>query len=481
MSETISLRVLIVEDDAAFHAETTMKVTGLGHTVVGGAYNGSQALSLAEQLKPDVVFIDIAMPDPETGIEDRRAGIRATEAILNRCPAPIIWLTANETPQLLEEAGKLGVSAYLVKPPRPNEIARAISLAHSSFRDKQELRHLNTILQREIAKRREAERALRESEEKFRTSLDSSPIPIALSDQNGVPLFVNKQFVATYGYSTQDISSLADWLNLANANADHQGNALELWHQDINYAMAHKAITPPREYQILCKNGKVKIAEITVQFESDMLIGIFQDITERRQIEKLLKEANVALLAHLDEIEQLKDELHEQAMRDPLTGLYNRRYMEDAFAREFARATREHYPISIIMLDLDRLKMLNDDYGHITGDHALQTLATCLINHTRASDIVCRYGGDEFTIIMTNTDSENSLKRVNEWRRFLQANPLSLNAETKVPIKFTAGIACLPTDGDSLEEVAKCADIALYEAKEQGRNRTVLFAQLENT
>jgi len=208
---------------------------------------------------------------------------------------------------------------------------------------------------------------------------------------------------------------------------------------------------------------------------STVWYGVQIDITERKRNEKLLEEANDLLRVHLMEIEQLHEELREQAIRDPLTGLYNRRYMQDVFKQEFSRARRENYPVSIIMLDMDELKLLNDTHGHHIGDQALQTLAIQLQSATRKEDIVCRYGGDEFIIILSKTFPKDAAKRVDEWRESLDNHPLEMEGENNITVKFTAGIASFPAHGTSLEEIVNYADVALYRAKARGKNCTNVF------
>jgi diguanylate cyclase (GGDEF)-like protein/PAS domain S-box-containing protein len=208
---------------------------------------------------------------------------------------------------------------------------------------------------------------------------------------------------------------------------------------------------------------------------STVWYGVQMDITQRKHDQKLLEEANEQLHIKVEEIEKLQEELREQAIRDPLTGLYNRRYMKEAFAREFSRAEREGYPVSIIMLDMDDLKIFNDTYGHHIGDLAIQTLATRIQNMTRAEDIVCRYAsGDEFAIILSKTTPDDALKRVDEWRRSLTERALKVDGKN-IAVKFTAGIAGFPMHGDSVDEVINYADVALYRAKVQGRGRALVF------
>jgi diguanylate cyclase (GGDEF)-like protein/PAS domain S-box-containing protein len=209
---------------------------------------------------------------------------------------------------------------------------------------------------------------------------------------------------------------------------------------------------------------------------STVWYGVQMDITERKRNEKLLEEANEQLRLHVKEIEQLHEELREQAIRDSLTGLYNRRYMQDVFKQEFSRAKRENYPVSVIMLDMDELKAFNDSYGHNIGDRALQSLAFQLQNMTRKEDIVCRYGGDEFAVILNKTFPKDAVKRVEEWRDSLNSRPLEIEGKNSTMVKFTAGIASYPAHGASMEEIINYADVALYRAKARGRNCTVVFA-----
>jgi two-component sensor histidine kinase len=142
-----TMRVLIVEDDVMIHESVKSLVTRLGYTVAGSAYDGPSAIEMACRLKPDIILLDIVMPDPETGLDDRQAGLRAAVEILSNCPTPIILLTSYESPDLVAQASRIGVGAYLVKPPRPGDVERAIAVAWARFADLQELRRLNARLE----------------------------------------------------------------------------------------------------------------------------------------------------------------------------------------------------------------------------------------------------------------------------------------------------------------------------------------------
>jgi diguanylate cyclase (GGDEF)-like protein len=178
----------------------------------------------------------------------------------------------------------------------------------------------------------------------------------------------------------------------------------------------------------------------------------------------------------LDEIRKLQAILHTQAVHDQLTGLYNRRYMQEAIAEEYERALRNEYPISLIVLDLDHLKEINSTYGHFTGgDIALQRLGEHLKAMSRTEDIVSRHGGDEFLIALHNTPAHVAYERAEQWRKSI--NKLKINSNgTKFNISFSAGIAAFPANGKNIEEVMQAADKALYQAKALGRNCIVVYS-----
>src|SRR5689334_3628748 len=138
---------------------------------------------------------------------------------------------------------------------------------------------------------------------------------------------------------------------------------------------------------------------------------VFHDITERKQVEKRLRYVNDRLQTQLIEIGYLQSKLREQAIRDPLTNLFNRRYLEETLDRELARAAREDYPVCIIMMDLDHFKQINDTYGHEAGDQVLKALAFTLSEDCRRGDFVCRYGGEEFVIVMPNIQLDTAYER----------------------------------------------------------------------
>lgn len=172
---------------------------------------------------------------------------------------------------------------------------------------------------------------------------------------------------------------------------------------------------------------------------------------------------------------RLQRSLREQTIRDPLTGLFNRRYMEEALTLEIARASRSGAPLSLVMCDVDHFKRFNDEFGHDAGDAVLQTVAAEMRGRFRNGDVVCRYGGEEFTIIAPGTSAETLLDRVEIVRQAITELNIRQDGRTLGSTSMSFGIASwdesMARDGSTL---VRAADTALYDAKRSGRNRAVV-------
>ncbi|MBI5951355.1 MAG: GGDEF domain-containing protein [Chloroflexi bacterium] len=182
-----------------------------------------------------------------------------------------------------------------------------------------------------------------------------------------------------------------------------------------------------------------------------------------------LRSENEHLQSEIIRLKQLLTKLEEQASLDPLTGVFNRRRVEFMLAADDAPTRWGIAPVSIVMLDMDNFKGINDAFGHVVGDLALKTLGKKLRQMTRAEDIVCRYGGDEFIVFLYNVSCETAYKRVEEWRRTVEESPI-IHQSGRIRITITAGIASYAEHGDTLAKTIKAADRALYWAKGMGRN-----------
>ena len=188
----------------------------------------------------------------------------------------------------------------------------------------------------------------------------------------------------------------------------------------------------------------------------------------------------VELRAQLAEIQVLHASMEDLAVRDALTGLHNRRFLDDNFDRELARAKRDGRPLSVAVIDIDNFKTINDTFGHPAGDQALKTLAELLLRHTRASDIVCRYGGDEFLLLMPDMGAEDARTRIDLWRQEFAELTLH-HGEFSMRTTLSVGIATFPDHLHSVQDLLSAADLALYHSKRNGRNRVTLHSDLALT
>ncbi|MCL6252328.1 sensor domain-containing diguanylate cyclase [Altererythrobacter sp. KTW20L] len=162
----------------------------------------------------------------------------------------------------------------------------------------------------------------------------------------------------------------------------------------------------------------------------------------------------------------LQEKLRTQSLRDPLTGLYNRRYMEDALERYLSMVERNGTPTSVVMIDLDHFKALNDTHGHAKGDAVLRDVAVQLVGALRPSDVVSRYGGEELLVIMPGCTMDDALLKA----EVLRARIESLGAVHGAPVSASMGVACVPESSTGIADLVAMADTALYAAKLAGRN-----------
>jgi diguanylate cyclase (GGDEF)-like protein len=192
----------------------------------------------------------------------------------------------------------------------------------------------------------------------------------------------------------------------------------------------------------------------------------------RQQLAQTIAEQLGLAVANL----KLRETLRDQSIRDPLTGLFNRRYMEETLERELRRAGRNQRPLSVVMLDLDDFKGFNDSFGHEAGDRLLVELGRMLQTSVRSGDVVCRYGGEEFVLILPDAAVEDTLVRVGQLREAARQLAVTYRGRSVAPPTFSSGVAAFPVHGDKAEDLLRAADTALYRAKTSGRDRLVIAA-----
>jgi diguanylate cyclase (GGDEF)-like protein len=190
-----------------------------------------------------------------------------------------------------------------------------------------------------------------------------------------------------------------------------------------------------------------------------------------RRLATVLAEQVALALGNL----KLRESLRNQSICDPLTGLFNRRYMEESLEREFSRANRNKTAVAIVMMDLDHFKRFNDTFGHQAGDTLLRTLGDFLKRNTRGQDIACRYGGEEFALVLTESTMAGALQRSEILRQQVKQLSVEYAGQLLGAISVSMGVALFPDHGTTMGDVLRASDQALYCAKREGRDRVAVW------
>jgi diguanylate cyclase (GGDEF)-like protein len=256
--------------------------------------------------------------------------------------------------------------------------------------------------------------------------------------------------------------------------------ALNIWNESTEHLM--HGLETRTELRMPNKTSRYLDLRVTPLYDSDQRLSgrliIFRDITDRKEVENDLRHAMDRLQSQLIEIGLLQSKLREQAIRDALTNLFNRRYLDETLDRELARATREGYPLCIVMMDIDHFKDVNDVYGHEAGDIVLKKISVMLMEQSRQGDFVCRYGGEEFVLVMPNISIDVEQGRANSLLRAISSLFVPFG-QFNLTITVSMGISWFPAHGETAKKIIRAADKALYIAKNQGRNRAVIHQELE--
>ncbi|KTD42830.1 diguanylate cyclase [Legionella parisiensis] len=247
----------------------------------------------------------------------------------------------------------------------------------------------------------------------------------------------------------------------------------------------------PTHNELICQHVKAddehQIAYLCVPLmaQNDIYGLLYLEIKQETQVEfsenqRLLITAFSELTALAFANVRLRENLRYQSMRDPLTGLYNRRYLEDFLLKQVHQSERTKTPLSILMLDLDHFKKINDTYGHDAGDAALKELGKVLQDDIRVGDIAARYGGEEFIVVFYGTDAKTIKTRAESIRHAVSRLQIKYGAQHVGPITISIGISVYPLHGRTPTELIESADKALYFAKANGRNQVALYSDIEN-
>lgn len=309
-------------------------------------------------------------------------------------------------------------------------------------------------------------------------AIEQSPSSVLITDLDGRIEYVNPHFTNLTGYSLPEATGMST--SALQSGKTPSSVYDEMW-QTIRAGFPWRGELLNRR-----KDGSLyweSTLIAPVKDENRQIVNYLafkEDITERKTAEDALRQSeaqmrllNQELQNQLQKITRLEAELREQAIRDPLTGLYNRRYLLETVQREFKLAKRRRKTISILLLDIDHFKSINDTYGHNAGDSVLQATALLLQQFARETDLACRYGGEEFLLLLPDIPPAPAAQRAETLRQTLQETPIPYK-DLRLHITVSIGLATYPANGKDYPEILQKADQALYAAKQHGRNRVTL-------
>lgn len=323
-------------------------------------------------------------------------------------------------------------------------------------------------------------RKLSQSEARYRMLAENSHDVIwTLDIPSRSYTYVSPSITDMCGYSPEEIVGQSIDARLTSESASRLAREIDQRLRRIA-AGDKSASVVVSELEQVCKDGEVVSTEVVSSYLQDAdgvahtILGITRNVSERKAAELALRETNRQLHARIEEIGRLQVALQELAVRDSLTGLYNRRYLDETLEREVSRARREGNPLSLVMLDIDYFKRVNDTYGHQVGDEALRMLAKTLLSDVRTEDVACRYGGEEFLILLPNMPLETAIQRAEAWREAIEGLSVVLG-NFHITFTISLGVAAYPEHGKTPDDLTRCADQALYRAKHEGRNQVSVF------
>lgn len=425
------------------------------------ANNGFDALDICDRTQVDVILLDIMMPEMD--------GFEVCERLKSNprtAHIPVVMVTALDQPSDRVRGLKAGADDFLTKPVNDLQlISRVKSLVRlKTLSDELRLRHDGT-------RQAGVEDALRLTDGRLEEQAQ-----VLLVDSRGA----SQERIVKALKPIAEVSALSD-PQAAVFEAAENGYDLVI----VNSNLAdYDPLRFCSQLRSLERTRFIPILLITEQGDEQMIIraldlGVNDYIVRPLDPNELVARAltQVRRKRYNDRLRNSVRQTIELAVTDGLTGLHNRRYLDTQLRTLFARAKVRGRPLTICITDIDRFKLVNDQFGHDAGDEVLKEFSGRIRSTVRGADLACRYGGEEFVVVMPDTPAEVAANVAERLRLMIEARPFQLRSgETPLMLTASMGIATLGPGIDTPEQLLKQADRALYEAKNSGRNRVVAAA-----
>jgi two-component system, cell cycle response regulator len=453
----MTARILVVDDVAANVKLLEARLSAEYFDVIT-AMSGAEALAICERAECDIVLLDAMMPDID-GFEVCRR--------LKKNPAthhiPVVMVTSLDQPSDRVRGLEAGADDFLTKPiAEPVLIARVRSLSRlKTVTDELRMRALTT---REIGIQSPEREAVADDGRGGRVLIVDDR---RSSCEHIAAIIGREQTVDVEADPREALFRVTDGnYDLVIVSLGLEGfDALRLCSQirslDRTRHVPILAITEPEDNARMLRGLEIGVNDYLMRpiDKNELLARVRSQVRRRRYTERLRDNVQISI---------------EMAITDALTGLFNRRYMENHLAALIEQATGRGKPLALMELDIDHFKSINDTYGHDAGDDVLREFALRIKRSIRGIDLACRTGGEEFVIVMPETDLTVAAMVAERLRRRVAAEPFSINQGARnIPVTLSIGLAALRGPDDGSASLLKRADQALYQAKREGRNRVV--------
>jgi diguanylate cyclase (GGDEF)-like protein len=421
---TRRLRVLVVEDDLVDQLAVRRLVRdgGLPYDVTMASSVAEACESLASSTF-DAVVTDFGLGDGT-----------ALDVLAAAGDLPSVIVTGAGDQEKATLGMKAGAADYLVKVPDHRHLAVLGAAIERAVHVKAQERRMKMLVH----------------------ALEHIGEAVCVSAPDGKLVFVNHAFCEMSGFSEEEAVGRGGSLCPGSVPPDSGASA-----------------DGSRDVILVTKTGRELLVSLTRSAVHDgagrviATVRIMRDVTERERIAHELRQANAAL-------ERSRAAFEELAARDGLTGLFNRRELDRRMAIETSRASRTQSPFSLVLLDVDHFKSINDRFGHLAGDEVLRRLSRLVQGELRVTDTAARYGGEEIALILPDTSAKEAATVAERLRACLEAEPFMIGEGSPVTVTASFGVATAEAHAASPDAVFAAADEALYEAKVTGRNRVVV-------